>query len=154
MHHKIEKAEEHDAKANRTGLWSVIIQITALDIVFSFDSVLTAVGLVSFKEFGYPGAMTIMVVAVIISILIMILFSGAVSKFVNEHPTIQILGLSFLILIGVMLLVEAVHLSHISIFGTTVGEIPKGYIYFAIAFSLLVEFINMKLRKKTEKVEK
>ena len=95
-----------------------------------------------------------MVAAVVISIVIMLLYSGVVSKFVNEHPTIQILGLSFLILIGVMLLVEAVHLSHISIFGTTVGEIPKGYIYFAIAFSLLVEFINMKARKKSEAKKK
>jgi predicted tellurium resistance membrane protein TerC len=83
----------------------------------------------------------------------MLLFSGPVSKFVNEHPTIQMLGLSFLILIGVMLLVEAAHLSRISIFGSTVGEIPKGYIYFAIAFSLLVEFLNMKLRKKPTPVK-
>ena len=152
IHHKIERTEEHGTKANKTGLWSVIIQIIALDIVFSFDSVLTAVGLVSFNEFGYAGAMAIMVTAVVISIMIMLLFSGAVCKFVNEHPTIQILGLSFLILIGVMLVIEAVHLSHISIFGTIVGEIPKGYIYFAIAFSLLVEFINMKLRKKSDVV--
>ena len=151
IHHKIEKSEEFGAKANKTVLWSVIIQIVALDIVFSFDSVLTAVGLVSFSEFGYAGAMAIMVMAIVVSIMIMLLFSGAVSKFVNEHPTIQILGLSFLILIGVMLLVEAAHLSQISLFGTIVGEIPKGYIYFSIAFSLLVEFINMKLRKKSEK---
>ncbi|HBT96791.1 MAG TPA: hypothetical protein DEB25_03690 [Desulfobulbaceae bacterium] len=150
IHHKVEKTEQHDTKAKRTGLYSVIMQIVALDIVFSFDSVLTAVGLVSFTEFGYAGAMTIMVTAVVISIIIMLLFSGPVSHFVNEHPTIQILGLAFLILIGVMLLVEAAHLSNISLFGTTVGEIPKGYIYFAIAFSLLVEFINMKIRKKSD----
>jgi len=148
IHHKVEKTEQQTTKAQKSGLYSVIIQIIALDIVFSFDSVLTAVGLVSFTEFGYAGAMAIMVTAVVISIVIMLLFSGTVSKFVNEHPTIQILGLSFLILIGVMLIVEAVHLSNISIFGTTVGEIPKGYIYFAIAFSLLVEFINMKIKKK------
>ena len=115
IHHKVEGMEEHGGKANKTGFWSVVILIVALDIVFSFDSVLTAVGLVSFSEFGYAGAMTIMVTAVVISIMIMLIFSGAVSKFVNEHPTIQILGLSFLILIGVMLLVEAAHLSNISI---------------------------------------
>lgn len=153
IHHKLEGMEEHTTQGKKTNMWSVIAQIIALDIVFSFDSVLTAVGLVSFTEFGYAGAMTIMVTAVVISVMIMLLFSGPVSKFVNEHPTIQILGLSFLILIGVMLLVEAAHLSHISIFGSTVGEIPKGYIYFAIAFSLLVEFFNMKMRKKSKPVQ-
>lgn len=153
IHHKLEGLENNEKSAKKTGLWSVVIQIIALDIVFSFDSVLTAVGLVSFAEFGYTGAMTIMVTAVVISVMIMLLFSGPVSKFVNEHPTIQILGLSFLILIGVMLLVEAAHLSQISILGTTVGEIPKGYIYFAIAFSLLVEFFNMKMRKRSKPVQ-
>lgn len=153
IHHKLEGAEEKAIQAKKTSMVSVIVQIIALDIVFSLDSVLTAVGLVSFSEFGYAGAMTIMVTAVVISVMVMLLFSGPVSKFVNEHPTIQILGLSFLILIGVMLLVEAAHLSQISIFGTTVGEIPKGYIYFAIAFSLLVEFFNMKMRKKSKPVQ-
>lgn len=153
IHHKLEGLEEKTVQAKKTSLVSVIVQIIALDIVFSLDSVLTAVGLVSFSEFGYAGAMTIMVTAVVISVMVMLLFSGPVSKFVNEHPTIQILGLSFLILIGVMLLVEAAHLSQISIFGTTVGEIPKGYIYFAIAFSLLVEFFNMKMRKKSKPVQ-
>lgn len=153
IHHKLEGESDAVHGKSRSGFAGVIIQIVALDIVFSFDSVLTAVGLVSFSEFGYVGAMTIMVTAVVIAVMIMLLFSGPVSKFVNEHPTIQMLGLSFLILIGVMLLVEAAHLSRISIFGTTVGEIPKGYIYFAIAFSLLVEFLNMKLRKKSVPVK-
>jgi len=150
IHHKLEGIEERASNAGRTGFWSVVLQIIALDIVFSFDSVLTAVGLVSFTEFGYAGAMTIMIAAVVISILVMMLFSGPVSKFVNTHPTIQMLGLSFLILIGVMLIVEAAHLSQISIFGSVVGAIPKGYIYFAIAFSLLVEVLNMKIRKKSK----
>jgi len=153
IHHKLEGMEEKASAARKTSLVSVIVQIVALDIVFSLDSVLTAVGLVSFNEFGYTGAMTIMVTAVVISVMVMLLFSGPVSKFVNEHPTIQILGLSFLILIGVMLLVEAAHLSQISVFGTVVGEIPKGYIYFAIAFSLLVEFFNMKMRKRSKPVQ-
>lgn len=151
IHHKLEGGEEQRAGAKKVGLVSVIIQIVALDIVFSFDSVLTAVGLVSFNEFGYVGAMTIMVTAVVASVMVMLLFSGPVSRFVNTHPTIQILGLSFLILIGVMLLLEAAHLSEIKIFDTVVGEIPKGYIYFAIAFSLLVEFFNMKMRKRSRK---
>lgn len=153
IHHKLEGEEDHHSGAKKNGLVSVIVQIVALDIVFSFDSVLTAVGLVSFNEFGYEGAMAIMVTAVVISVMIMLLFSGPVSRFVNTHPTIQILGLSFLILIGVMLLLEAAHLSHISLFGTVVGEIPKGYIYFAIAFSLLVEFFNMKMRKRSKPVQ-
>lgn len=153
IRHKLEGEEDHHSGAKKNGLVSVIVQIVALDIVFSFDSVLTAVGLVSFNEFGYEGAMAIMVTAVIISVMIMLLFSGPVSRFVNTHPTIQILGLSFLILIGVMLLLEAAHLSHISLFGTVVGEIPKGYIYFAIAFSLLVEFFNMKMRKRSKPVQ-
>lgn len=154
IHHKLEGAEEgvKDGKTKK-GFIGVIVQIIALDIVFSFDSVLTAVGLVSFNEFGYVGAMSIMVLAVVIAVLIMLLFATPVSKFVNEHPTIQMLGLSFLILIGVMLIVEAAHLSQLSLFGSVVGEIPKGYIYFAIAFSLLVEVLNMKLRKKTKPVK-
>lgn len=153
IHHKLEGESEAGQGKAASSFIGVIVQIVALDIVFSFDSVLTAVGLVSFNEFGYAGAMTIMVTAVVIAVIIMMLFATPVSKFVNEHPTIQMLGLAFLILIGVMLIVEAAHLSHISIFGTTVGEIPKGYIYFAIAFSLLVEFLNMKLRKKVKPVK-
>ncbi|MFV0418557.1 MAG: TerC family protein [Dysgonomonas sp.] len=153
IHHKLEGESEAVHGKSKSNFWGVIVQIVALDIVFSFDSVLTAVGLVSFNEFGYVGAMTIMVTAVVIAVLVMLIFSGPVSKFVNQHPTIQMLGLSFLILIAVMLLVEAAHLSQISIFGSVVGEIPKGYIYFAIAFSLLVEFLNMKLRKKSTPVK-
>lgn len=153
IHHKLEGEEDLHTGTKKNGLVSVIIQIVALDIVFSFDSVLTAVGLVSFNEFGYEGAMAIMVTAVIVSVMVMLLFSGPVSRFVNTHPTIQILGLSFLILIGVMLLLEAAHLSHITLFGSIVGEIPKGYIYFAIAFSLLVEFFNMKMKKRSKPIQ-
>lgn len=153
IHQKLEGIrEEGKIKAKRTSFWGVIIQIVALDIIFSFDSVLTAVGMVSFKEFGYIGAMTIMVAAIIVAVTIMLLFSGSVSKFVNEHPTIQMLGLSFLILIAVMLLAESAHLSHLNVLGSEVSEIPKGYIYFAIAFSLLVEMLNMKVSKKSKKV--
>lgn len=93
----------------KVGLNSAIVQIALLNLVFSFDSILTAVGLVSFKEFGETGALSIMILSVIISIVIMMAFAGPVSHFVNRHPTIQILGLSFLILIGVMLLAESSH---------------------------------------------
>lgn len=152
IHHKLEGEDEtHLSKGGKGKFWSVIAQIVAIDMVFSFDSVLTAVGLVSFNEFGYAGAMSIMVMAVVISVIVMLIFSGPVSRFVNAHPTIQMLGLSFLILIGVMLLAEASHVSHVSFFDVEVGAIPKGYIYFAIAFSLMVEFFNMKLRKKSDK---
>jgi predicted tellurium resistance membrane protein TerC len=80
----------------------------------------------------------------------MMVFANSIRIFINNHPSMQILALSFLILIGFMLIVEAAHLSHARIFDQEIGAIPKGYLYFAIAFSLLVEFLNMKLRKKIE----
>ncbi len=152
IHHKLEGVNDAgNTSIAKVGFTAVIVQIVALDIVFSFDSVLTAVGMVSFEEFGYVKAMTIMVTAVVSAVLVMLAFSGPISKFVNEHPTIQMLGLSFLILIGVMLLAESAHLSNLEVFGTTVGAIPKGYIYFAIFFSLIVEVLNMKISKKKKK---
>ncbi|MCL1670205.1 TerC family protein [Elizabethkingia ursingii] len=153
IHHKLEGEEELKTEnTKKVSLNSAIVQIALLNLVFSFDSILTAVGLVSFKEFGETGALSIMILSVIISIIIMMAFAGPVSHFVNKHPTIQILGLSFLILIGVMLLAESSHLAHVVIFEQEVGVIPKGYLYFAIFFSLAVEFINMKLRKGTKPV--
>ena len=83
----------------------------------------------------------------------MMLFAVPVGNFVNKHPTIQMLGLSFLILIGFMLIIEGGHLAHLSIIGNEIGAVPKGYLYFAISFSLLVEFLNMKLRKKIKPVQ-
>jgi len=146
VHNKLEgMSEQPGVRTNSSHFWSVIVQIVALDVIFSFDSVLTAVGMVSFRDFGYWGAMAIMVLAIVVAVMLMLLFSGPISEFVNDHPTIQMLALSFLILIGVMLLVEAAHLANLSFFGKTVNEIPKGYVYFAIAFSLLVEVLNMKL---------
>ncbi|MFK8060624.1 MAG: TerC family protein [Polaribacter sp.] len=123
---------------------SVIIQIILIDIVFSFDSILTAVGMTN----GVEGALTIMIIAVIVSIIIMMIFSQPINKFVNRNPTIQMLALSFLILIGFMLITEGAHLSHTEFFNKTVGAIPKGYLYFAIAFSLGVEMLNLRIRKK------
>ena len=148
IHHKVERhSEDSETKPTSKGkvtLPKIIVQIVLIDIVFSFDSVLTAVGMTN----GVSGALTIMIVAVIISMLIMMLFANPVGKFVNEHPTIQMLALSFLILIGFMLITEGAHLAHTKIFNQTLGAIPKGYLYFAIAFSLGVEALNMKLRKK------
>jgi predicted tellurium resistance membrane protein TerC len=125
-------------------LKSVIIQIILIDIVFSFDSILTAVGMTN----GIDGALIIMIIAVIVSIIIMMIFSKPISDFVNNNPTIQMLALSFLILIGFMLITEGAHLSQTEFFNKNVGVIPKGYLYFAIAFSLGVEMMNLKLRKK------
>lgn len=130
--HKMEMQEEEEknSKANKFG-W-IILQIILLDIIFSFDSILTAVGL--------SDQILIMILAVIISMIIMMLFSGKVSKFINDHPSMQILALSFLILIGFLLIMEGVG-----------KEIEKGYVYFAIFFSLLVELINIRLRKRISK---
>ena len=156
IHHKLEGEEEGtNGKASNT-LGAAILQIALLNIVFSFDSILTAIGLVSAAEppvgFGTAGAIEIMIMAIIISIIIMMIFAGPVSKFVNNHPTIQILGLSFLILIGVMLLAEGSHLANFKFFGgETVHSIPKGYLYFSIFFSLFVEFLNLKMKKNSKK---
>lgn len=120
-----------------------LFQIVLIDIVFSFDSILTAVGLTN----GIPYALWIMIAAVVIAITIMIGFADPVSRFVNKHPSLQILGLSFLLLIGFMLITEAASLSETVIIGSTISTIPKGYLYFAIAFSLGVEMLNMRIRK-------
>ena len=143
---KVEKTNEEEVlKSPKViSFKNVIIQIVLIDIVFSFDSILTAVGMTN----GVNGALTIMVIAVIVSIIIMMIFSKPISNFVNKNPTIQMLALSFLILIGFMLITEGAHLSNTEIFNKTVGVIPKGYLYFAIAFSLGVEMLNLKMRKK------
>ncbi|MCH2083729.1 MAG: TerC family protein [Saprospiraceae bacterium] len=150
IHHKLEGdahgTDEKGGKAYST-LTNVIIQITVINIVFSFDSILTAVGMTN----GVSGALVIMIIAVVFSVLIMMLFANPVGNFVNKHPTIQMLGLAFLILIGFMLIAEGAHLAHLTIAGSEVGAVPKGYLYFAIAFSLFVEFLNMRLRRKSSK---
>jgi predicted tellurium resistance membrane protein TerC len=158
IHHKMEGEEESASGKSASSLSSAVFQIAMLNIVFSFDSILTAIGMISMKSpaeggFGYEGAIEIMIISIVISIVIMMIFAGPVSKFVNEHPTIQILGLSFLILIGVMLLAEGSHLAHFR-FGSDVEihSIPKGYLYFAIFFSLFVEFLNIKMRKNSKPV--
>lgn len=152
IHEKIED-KEHDitqVKKNQSKtLWSAIMEITVINIVFSFDSILTAIGMTNGISPNSNDALILMIVAVVISVLIMMLFTYKVSEFVNKHPSIQVLGLSFLILIGFMLIVESAHLSHLVVFNNSIGSIPKGYLYFAIAFSLMVEFINMNVRKKS-----
>ncbi len=147
IHHKLEGAEAVPGQKLEKGkatLTRAIIQIALINIVFSFDSILTAVGLTD--------NLIIMITAVVVSIIIMMLFAGPVGRFVNQHPTIQMLGLAFLILIGFMLIAEGAHLADLEVAGQHIGAVPKGYLYFAIAFSLFVEFLNLKLRKRTKPV--
>ncbi len=151
IHHKLEGIDEDHSKdkGKTQTLNSAIIQITIINIVFSIDSILTAVGMTN----GLYGALIVMIIAVVLSVIIMMSFAVPVGNFVNKNPTIQMLGLSFLILIGFMLIVEGGHLANLKIFDSEIGTVPKGYLYFAIAFSLLVEVLNMRLRKKEDPVK-
>ena len=147
IYERVEEDVQTTAQVNSKGKLSLskaIIQITLLNIVFSFDSILTAIGMTN----GLPNAFWLMVIAVITSVLIMMLFANPVGDFVNNHPSLQVLGMAFLLLIGFMLVTEAAHISHTKVFDQEIGSIPKGYLYFAITFSLGVEFINMRMRKK------
>lgn len=129
IHSKLEGEEEHHNLRAKVSFLGVLIQIMLLDIVFSLDSVITAIGMAN--------DLVIMIIAVVIAVIFMMFFSGSISNFVENHPTIKILALSFLLLIGFTLVVEGLH-----------QHIPKGYIYFAMAFSVFVEMLNLKMRKK------
>ncbi len=134
IHHKLEGEEDdRDTTTKKSGFWSIILQIILLDIVFSFDSILTAIGLTEH--------LVIMITAVILSMGVMLAFSGKIADFINQRPTLQMLALSFLILIGFMLILDGMG-----------QHVPKGYIYFAVAFSMIVEMLNLRLRKKTNAV--
>jgi predicted tellurium resistance membrane protein TerC len=137
IHGSLEGPEAHEVKRTYSSFGGVIIQIVLLDIVFSLDSVITAVGMIS-DQYGGHG-IYIMIAAVVISIIAMMAFAGSIGDFVQRHPTIKMLALAFLMLIGVMLVAEGFH-----------QKIPKGYIYFAMAFSVAVEFLNMRLRKHSK----
>lgn len=137
IHHKVEgdgKAEQAAGEAVKAQVGMTLAQIVLLDIVFSLDSVITAVGMAK--------QISIMVIAMVISMVVMLVSAGKVSSFVERHPTVKILALSFLLLIGVMLVVEGMG-----------GHVGKGYIYFAMFFSLGVETLNMRYRAKTGKVK-
>ena len=153
IHHKLDGVagvqEEGATPARGASFGNIVTQITVINIVFSFDSILTAVGMTN----GVEGALPIMIIAVILSVGVMVLGATPVARFVNRNPTVQMLGMAFLILIGFTLLAEGAHLGHLSVAGSEVGAIPKGYLYFAIAFSLGVEFLNMRLRKKGTPVQ-
>ena len=134
IHHKLEGVEDDQGTSKKTsGFWSIILQIIVLDIVFSFDSILTAIGLTEH--------IVIMITAVILSMAVMLIFSGQIADFINKRPSLQMLALSFLILIGFMLVLDGMG-----------QHVPKGYIYFAVAFSMIVEMLNMRLRRKTKPV--
>jgi predicted tellurium resistance membrane protein TerC len=132
LHNKIQGYDEGEVSVKKNSFNAIVMQIVLIDIVFSFDSILTAVGLVS--------NLLIMIAAVIIAMIIMILFSGKVSDFINLNPTIKVLALSFLLMIGVVLVLEAFH-----------EEVDKKFIYISIAFSFFVETMNITMRKKEEK---
>jgi predicted tellurium resistance membrane protein TerC len=134
IHDKLEGEEGHASAKVRASFWSVIFQIMLLDIVFSLDSVITAVGMAN--------QLAVMVIAVVIAVIIMMYASGPISSFVNDRPTLKILALSFLLLIGFSLVVEGIHI-----------EIPKGYIYFAMGFSVFVEMLNQRMTAKTKPIE-
>jgi len=147
IHHKIEgdndTSKESKEKRRKTTLANAVTQIMLINVVFSIDSILTAIGMTN----GINNAVPIMIVSVVLSMVIMMVFANQVSVFVNKNPTIQMLGLSFLILIGFMLILEGGHLADFSVAGSHIGSIPKGYLYFAIAFSFGVELLNMRMRK-------
>ncbi|HET6676392.1 MAG TPA: TerC family protein, partial [Nitrospiraceae bacterium] len=132
IHNSLEGMEETDESAVKTGLGMVLVQIALLDIVFSLDSVITAVGLVE--------QLSVMATAIILAVLVMLLAAKTIGDFVDENPTIKILALSFLLLVGVTLMVEGFDV-----------HVPKGYIYFAMAFSVAVEMLNIRMRKIRKK---
>ena len=130
IHQKLEGEEGHGSAGVASNFASVIVQILLLDIVFSLDSVITAVGMAN--------QLSIMIIAVVVAVAVMMVFAAPVSNFVDRHPTFKILALSFLLLIGVALIGEGLE-----------QHIPKGYIYFSMAFSFFVELLNLKLRKRS-----
>lgn len=132
IHDKLEGSGDENKKSVKLKFWNVIIQIIIIDLVFSLDSVITAVGLVN--------NLTIMITAIIISMIVMIIFAGKVSDFIHKHPTIKMLALAFLLMIGLLLFVEGFHV-----------EVPKGYVYFAMLFSFIVEMLNIRMREKSKK---
>jgi predicted tellurium resistance membrane protein TerC len=131
MHAKLE-GKHDDRNVKVVTFRAAIIQIVLLDLIFSLDSILTAVGLVE--------NLAIIIIAIVISLGVMLIFSKKISRFINEHPTMKILAISFLLMIGMVLVMEGLHV-----------HVPKGYIYFSMAFALGVEIINMKIRKKATK---
>jgi predicted tellurium resistance membrane protein TerC len=149
IHDKLENPDEpaEDAKPrSKAGFAGVIVQIALVDIIFSLDSVITAVGMVN-ENIKLPGGgefnrLWVMVIAVVVSVGVMLIFAGPISNFIGRNPTLKILALSFLILIGVLLVADG--------FGQ---HMNKGYIYFAMAFSVCVEMVNLRIRRKSKPIQ-
>ena len=135
IHQSLEGAEGHGSSAAKATFVSVILQIMVIDLVFSLDSIITAVGMVD--------DVRVMIAAVVASVGLMMLFAGPIGRFVSDHPTIKMLALAFLVVVGVVLLAEG--FDH---------RVPKGYVYFAMAFSLGVEMLNIRLRKRSTAPER
>jgi predicted tellurium resistance membrane protein TerC len=131
IHAKLEGESEDERDIKVLSMRGAIIQIILLDIVFSLDSILTAVGLVE--------NVLIIIIAIVISLVVMLVFAKKISDFIHKHPAMKLLAISFLMMIGLVLVVEGLHV-----------HVPKGYIYFSMAFALLIEFLNMKIRKKSK----
>jgi predicted tellurium resistance membrane protein TerC len=134
IHHKLEKSKLPAAGKSTATFSAVIVQIVLVDAVFSVDSILTAIGLVD--------SIVIMIIAVVISMAVMLAFAGPITRFINQHPALQVLALAFLIAIGIVLVANGFH-----------QNIGKGYIYTALAFSLVVEMINIRMRKNKESIQ-
>jgi predicted tellurium resistance membrane protein TerC len=134
LHHKVEghAEDELDAGAAKAALGAILLQIAILDIVFSLDSVITAVGMVD--------QVSVMILAVMIAVGFMMIFAGSVSDFISRHPTVKVLALSFLLLIGTTLIAEGFHV-----------HFEKGFVYFAMAFSVFVEMLNVRMKTKAQK---
>lgn len=132
LHEKLEGGGDATSGGTVHSFASIVLQIAVLDIVFSIDSVITAIGMTS--------SLAIMIVAVVISMIVMQLSASRITDFIANHPTIKILALSFLLMVGLVLIMEGFH-----------AHVPKGYVYFAMAFSVSVEFLNMRYRRKSEK---
>jgi predicted tellurium resistance membrane protein TerC len=141
MHNSI-KGHEEEHSSKKLSLSKIILQIVLIDIVFSFDSIISAVGMTSgMKQDTGGDPLIIIYLAVIISMVVMLIFSKQISDFIQNNPTIKMIALGFLVTIGVLLVAEA--------FGQ---HIPKGYVYFALSYSLFVEFLNIRMRKNTKKL--
>ncbi len=130
IHQSLEGAEHGASGSNQATFWSIIVQIMVIDLVFSLDSIITAVGMVD--------DVAVMIAAVVVSVGLMMVFAKGISHFVSEHPSIKMLALSFLVVVGVVLVAEGFE-----------HHIPKGYVYFAMAFSVGVEMLNIRFRKKS-----
>lgn len=133
IHAKLEGEDEEARQVNVMSMRGAVLQIILLDVVFSLDSILTAVGLVE--------DVMIIVIAIVISLAVMLIFAEKISNFINNHPAMKLLAVSFLMMIGLVLVVEGLHV-----------HVPKGYIYFSMAFALGIEILNMKIRKRSKPV--